>query len=208
MINEKKNMNTPFALNQSSAPVVYIIDNFYQDPDSIRQLALNTKKNADLRYWKGKRSYPLPQEQISHLKPFFENILHEKISNLRSHFHVCNVEDPLVYHSDSQRWAGAIFLTPDAPPEAGTSLWKSKNSGMRTSPTIEEANKRGITLKELVDLTYKNALLDETKWENIDRIGNVYNRCAIWRGNLNHSASKYFGHDDQSARLFQLFFFE
>lgn len=197
-----------FSIGSKTSPVVYIIDNFYENPDAVRKLALESQKNADIRYWKGRRSYPLPKEQIAHLKPFFENILHEKIDNFRSHFHVCNVEDALVYHSDSQRWAGAVFLTPDAPPECGTSLWRSKKSGLRTSPTVEEATRRNMTLKELVDLTYKNALLDETKWENIDKIGNVYNRCAIWRGNLNHSASKYFGHNDETARLFQLFFFE
>lgn len=195
-------------MNPTLKNSVFIVDNFYDDPDKVRQLALNTPKKADLRYWKGRRSAPLPQEMIGHLKPYFESLLHEKIANLRSHFHVCNVKDPLVYHSDSQKWAGALFLTPDAPPESGTSLWRSKTSKLREAPTHEEARKRGMTLKELVDLTYKNALLDETKWENIDRIGNVYNRLAIWRGRLNHSASKYFGHDDETARLFQLFFFE
>lgn len=198
----------PLRLSNQSKNTVFIIDNFYDNPDEVRRLALQTPKNADLRYWKGRRSLPLPQSMIGHLKPYFESLLHENIKNLRSHFHVCTVEDPLVYHSDSQKWAGAVFLTPDAPPESGTSLWRSKSSGLREAPTHEEAQKRNMTLKELVDLTYKNALLDETKWENIDRIGNVYNRLAIWRGRMNHSASKYFGHNDETARLFQLFFFE
>ena len=41
---------------------------------------------------------------------------------------------PIVYHADSQQYAGAIFLTPDAPIEAGTSFWKHKGTGLDWLP--------------------------------------------------------------------------
>ena len=44
---------------------------------------------------------------------------------------------------------------------------------------------------------------DRDKWEEIDRIGNVYNRCVIFDANRYHCATQYTG-----DRLFQEFFFD
>ena len=61
-------MKSVMQLNKESKSIFYVIDDFYENPDEVRQLALKTQKNADIRYWKGKRSYPLPKDQISHIK--------------------------------------------------------------------------------------------------------------------------------------------
>ena len=50
--------------------------------------------------------------------------------------------------------------------------------------------------------------LDGTKWEEIDRIGNKYNRLAIWDAKLIHAASQYFGKNLNDSRLFHMFFFD
>lgn len=49
---------------------------------------------------------------------------------------------------------------------------------------------------------------DPTKWELVDRIGNVYNRLVIWDGSLVHAANCYFGQGLSDGRLFQMFFFD
>jgi mannosyltransferase OCH1-like enzyme len=49
--------------------------------------------------------------------------------------------------------------------------------------------------------------LDYTKWEMVDRIGNVYNRLILYRGDLFHVSLDYFGQNIQDGRLFQTFFF-
>ena len=49
--------------------------------------------------------------------------------------------------------------------------------------------------------------LDGTKWEEIDRIGNKFNRFAMWDAKTIHAASKYFGTSKETGRLFHMFFF-
>lgn len=188
-------------------PMVFVIDNFYEDPDLVRKWALDTPKYADLRYWKGRRSRQLDESMLADIKKRFEEITGKKYSKIQSHFQVCDVTDPLVYHCDRQIWAGAVYLTPNAPPECGTSLWRSKRNGIWKRITEEDCKARGMTYKEMENETFGNgALLDKTQWEEIDRLGNVYNRCALWQGGLVHSCSGYFGHNDETRRLFQLFF--
>jgi hypothetical protein len=196
-----------FKMKEGSDPIAFIIDDFYQDPDRVRQLALATPKRADLRFWKGRRSNVFDQETMAELKARFEKIIGRKFKSIQSHFHVCDVDDPLVYHCDQQAWAGAVYLTPDAPVECGTSLWKSRKNGVSTKITPELAQQHGKPAKQLENETFgEGALLDKTKWTEVDRIGNVYNRCALWRGDRIHSCSGYFGHTDQTRRLFQLIF--
>ena len=51
---------------------------------------------------------------------------------MNGRFQYCVPQDPLVYHNDAQTWAAMVYLTPDAPPECGTSLYVSKDC-LRTS---------------------------------------------------------------------------
>jgi hypothetical protein len=48
---------------------------------------------------------------------------------------------------------------------------------------------------------------DMTQWELVDRIGNLYNRLILYRGDLYHTSLDYFGRDLETGRLFQTFFF-
>lgn len=48
---------------------------------------------------------------------------------------------------------------------------------------------------------------DLTKWELVDRIGNVFNRLVLYPGHYWHMSLDYFGSDLNSGRLFQTFFF-
>jgi len=104
-----------------------------------------------------------------------------------------------VFHVDEQTYAGALYLTPDAPLDSGTSFWKSKHSGLTefisgdAKPTFGE---KGEYLK------------DPEHWELVDKVANVYNRLVLWYGKKIHSASSYFGDTEVDARLFQIFFFE
>jgi hypothetical protein len=132
-------------------------------------------------------------------------------------FQLCVSGEQLVYHSDERSHAAIIYLTPNAPPSSGTSFFKSKATGLRAAPTMADARARvGIELDEqgaqsallaLEANTYGGKLLDRTAWEEVDRIGNVFNRLTVWNAKLIHAATDYFGTDLASGRLFQMFFF-
>lgn len=178
-------------------PSLVIVDNFLTDPDSIREMALNLPYSADENYYKGLRSdqivlYPYLREE-------FQKILNCKITDWMQQsangvFQITSGYDPLVWHSDSQDYAAAIYLTPDAPLSGGTSFWRHKNYKFRK---FEDA-KPGITLDP-------NDLTSSENWELVESIAGIYNRLVIWDAHLIHSATSY--EDIEDARLVQLFFF-
>ena len=48
---------------------------------------------------------------------------------------------------------------------------------------------------------------DFSKWDMTAKVGNVYNRLVLYRGDMFHSSLDYFGKDLKDGRLFQTFFF-
>jgi hypothetical protein len=186
---------------KSLAPSIVVVDDFLDNPDAIRKLALAQTFEADDRYYKGKRSRERFLREFDHR--VFARLLYGAIDNWEHHamsgrFQFCVPSDPLVYHADGQTHAGTIYLTPDAPPESGLSLWRSKVTGVRRPSRNVETDSK----------TFDGNLLDPTKWELVDKIGNVYNRLVLWDATMIHSASCYFGNALPNARLFWMFFFD
>jgi hypothetical protein len=181
------------------APSFVVCDNFYKNPDAIRKFALSKDFNFHPDYHKGKRTdlcYRFPG-----LKERFEELLGCKITNWEKYgtnacFQYCIGGDQLVYHIDQQEYAGVLFLTPDAPPEAGTTFYRSKyNKTMK--PQFNEFDK-----------VFKGGFLDSTGFDVVDVVGNVYNRLVLFDAKLIHAATEYFGKTKEDGRLFQLFFFD
>jgi len=186
-------------VNKTPSPTTWVVDNFYQNPMDIREFALSREFNFS-EYHRGRRTED--QFEIPGTKEAFELIMGMKISNwtethgMCARFQHCTCEDALVYHADSQTWAAAVYLTPNAPYECGTSLLSHKKTGIR------HVNAEGS------DVIWANGHLDPTPWDHIDVIANVFNRLLIWDGKCPHSASEYFGYDKYDSRLFHMFFFD
>lgn len=178
-----------------------VADNVYDDPDAIRKFALSQEFSVRGNY-PGLRT-----------KSFLNNVHKEVINSLvvnstggvtdwlldengdgyTGSFQICTAMDRTWIHSDyNNMWAGVCYLTPDAPLSGGTALYKHKNSGQRMS--IDKVD-------------YGEDAYDLTKWEIVDRIGNVYNRLILYPGNLFHASIDYFGNNLENGRLFQTFFF-
>ena len=54
----------------------------------------------------------------------------------------------------------------------------------------------------------QHTFVDPHPYENVDVAGNVYNRLVIFDAHSIHAAQDYFGHDIESGRLWQMFFFD
>jgi hypothetical protein len=178
---------------------IFVVDNFYSDPYAVREYALQQEFKADLRYYKGKRT----DEKffIPGTRKVFETIIGQQINiwdeyGMNGVFQTCNSEDPLVYHTDLQEWAGMVYLTPNAPFECGTSMYAHKETKARhvSDPGIEVA--------------FNGGYYDKSKFELVDVIGNVFNRLVIFNGKCIHAASEYFGQTIEDSRLFHMFFFD
>jgi hypothetical protein len=90
-----------------------------------------------------------------------------------------------------------LFLTPNAPPQTGTTFYRSKNTGKKK--IFDDAEN---------SVVFKNGYLDSTEFEVVDVVGNVYNRLVLFDAKMFHAASNYFGKTLENGRLFQIFFFD
>lgn len=198
------NFRTVFNKNK---PSILIVDNFYENPDKIREHALKQPFRENLQFYKGLRSQDTLL--LPYVKEEFERLLGVEISDWLGQsangiFQKTLKKDPLVFHADSQDYAGAVYLTPNLPPSMGTSMWKHKKTGCRRPPEhpLEVHNSEQRSCNEVVFT--KESLLDPSYWELVDKVGSVYNRLVLWDAKLIHSASEY---SEETERLVQLFFF-
>lgn len=194
----KKKSN--FDINKKQVPTFVVADNFYAEPDKVREFALSKEFKYNPNYHKGKRTNET--YLFDGMKERFEELIGTKIKNWTHYpvhgcFQYCIAGDQLVYHMDLQDYAGVLFLTPDAPPEAGTKFFRSKNT-----------KKMSVSDASDFDKTFKTGFYDKTQFDEVDTVGNVYNRLVLFNARLIHAASEYFGTTKDDGRLFQLFFFD
>jgi hypothetical protein len=85
---------------------------------------------------------------------------------------------------------------------AGTGIYRHKATGWQhydykreNEPGYKESGPPGDEMQ------------DYTKWELVDRIGNVFNRLIMYRADNYHVSLDYFGKNMYDGRLFQVFFF-
>lgn len=192
------------SINKNSRNRIWIVDNFYENPDEVRQFALNQVFNEGGigKGYIGRRT--AQQYLFPGLKEKFEEIMGKKIIKWEEHgmngrFQISWAGEPLVYHCDNQRWAGMLYLTPNAPFEAGTTLYAHKKSRVR-----DYYDPRWTEVFPTAETTH----LDKTPFEPVDVAGNVYNRLIIFDASSIHSASEYFGQDKNDGRLWHMFFFD
>jgi len=189
-------------LSTQRPPQLLVVDDFYDDPDSVRNFALRQDFAEDLRFFKGQRT--LKTFRFPGIHERFQCLLQAKVTRwsemeVNGVFQFCTAKDPLVYHADTQMYAGAVYLTPNAPAQCGTSFFRS-----RTHTDVRRWPIAGHTY----DSVFPTGHYDRTKFELVDIVGNVYNRLVIWDAQLLHSASEYFGDRLENSRLFHLFFFD
>ena len=174
-----------------------IVDNFYTNPDAVRNYALSLPFDVKGNF-PGSRTKPYLPDDLKEAIQYWMSPM-GKITNWFENygytgaFQIATAIDRTWIHSDyNNMWAGVCYLTPDPPLSGGTALYRHKESGERAS---------------INNVDHGQDAYDYTKWEVVDRIGNVYNRLILYPGNLYHASVDYFGSDINNGRLFQTFFF-
>ena len=99
-----------------------------------------------------------------------------------------------------------IYLTPNAPYDAGTSLWQHRRTGLVMPPTKRDAERLGSSVEKLAAILERDARI-RSRWIEIDRVGNVFNRAVMFPGGFYHSASRHFGSSFRDGRIYQSFHF-
>jgi len=186
-----------------------IVDDFYNNVDEVRKFALSQPFDVKGNY-PGVRTGCLindsTRENIQKIvEPHGGKIIdwlesdeytgsfQMATSRERTWVHSDNVNNSYL-HDSPNYWGGVLYLNPDAPLEGGTSFYRSK-----VNKSIYNHN-----YDHLASDVYSQ---DMTKWDIATEVKNIYNRLILFRGDQWHSSSTYFGHDDETGRLTQVFFF-
>ncbi|NDB29339.1 glycosyltransferase, partial [archaeon] len=186
-----KNKPNYFKVNDNMKKRLWVVDDFYVEPDKVREYALSVEFSEDKDWYKGIRSKE--QYNFPGIQEAFEKIMGMKLKPLDSHgmcgrFQICTAQENIVYHYDSQAWAAMIYLTPNAPVESGTMLLKSKITGARNLADPD------------VDKSFERGFYDGTQFDVVDKVGNVYNRLVIMDARCIHAACQYFGTNKENSR--------
>ena len=183
------------------------IDNFYSNPMEVREFALKQEFAVRGNY-PGQRTVSFLNDS---LKKTFRDILFPFAGEITwwggdytGSFQYTTAADRSWIHADSTTdWAAVCYLTPDAPVSAGTGIFKHKATGWMhydyklagKDPNYDKLAPPGDDMQ------------DYTKWEMVDRVGNLFNRLIMYRADNYHVSLDYFGKDINDGRLFQVFFF-
>ena len=186
-----------------------IVDNFYDDPDSVREYALAQEFKANEAYHKGNRT------QKSYIpgwaKDEFSRLLGKQVTEFvgaTGVFQYCVAKDNVVYHYDTQEYAAMVYLSPNAPLQTGTQTFRSKLTGLYGAATDEDVTRFGKSKEEIDTLSFNgNNFYDRHNMELVDSAANLYNRCVIFNARALHAATSYYGSNKEDSRLFHLYFF-
>lgn len=182
-------------------PCFLVFDNFYNNVDQVREYALDLNFNIEGNY-PGLRTDPENLKQHNYLKTFFEeNILHKKIeywpTEYNTSYQYTTQDSETWIHHDDTEWAGVLYLTPNAPLESGTAIYRHRETGIYSWDEKDE-----------IDYNKSEEARDLLKWQQIAFSANIYNRLVLYRGSLYHrSVLPGFGSTKEDGRLFQTFFF-
>ena len=197
---------------------VTVIENFYENPEVIRAFALAQKftyckERPNIKYvYPGCRTQDLSildkalfDKICTKLVSVFHNSEHDVMRwSITTSFQSVSEEygQGVIHTDDNTVFAGVLYLTPNAPLNSGTSLFKKNKTFdetkyQRTLVEMDERFKAG----EIAMNTSYHSMFDE-----IVRVNNVYNTLIIYEGRHFHAANEFFGKNLQDSRLAQVFF--
>lgn len=187
---------------------IIVVDNFYNNAMETRNFILKQDFSVKGNY-PGQRTVSYANEHLrdiiqKYVEPFggkitdFPMPTNDSPNTYNGAFQYTTSRDRSWVHMDAyNNWAGVLYLTPDAPLSSGTAFYRFHDGAM------DETDGLLLNNKEQTD-KYSQ---DMTKWEMVDRVGNVFNRLILFNSKKYHMSMDYFGDNRENGRLFQTFFF-
>lgn len=197
---------------------VIIVDNFYEDAEIIRRMALNAEYNHfdDILNFPGsesKKSF----YTADHVKRFEEilgvNIDYNPEKNIFGKFRYSKMLDDAktsVHLDWDIDWTGIIYLSLDKHSRGGLGLYRHRETGLYRCPKdINEFKKLGYSDVYDFDKQFIIPITkDLDKWELVREIPIKYNRLVLFKGSeYFHGIRDQFGNTIDDSRLTQNFFF-
>lgn len=177
---------------------IIVSDGFYQNPDDVRAFSLSQDFSIKGNY-PGTRTQPFLHQGIFDT---IQSIVKIPITywpndSYNGAFQFSLENDHTWVHADHTTvWSGVVYLTPNAPLQAGTAFFRHTETGLEVYPS--EA-----ALRKQCD---QDASRRE-RWLTTDQVANKFNRLVLFRGKHFHCSQNHFGNTKETGRLFQTFFF-
>ena len=196
----------------------HVVDDFYSDPNRIRLAALGLcfTEPDEVTGWRTRPYHPRGIRRLIETK-FRVHI--DGWENDPTAVELCNGvflsafssgarAEPVGIHFDEPaRWMMmVVYLTPNAPKDAGTSFWQHRATGLVCRPTNKDAERLGLSVRDLNALLEKDSQVRK-RWIETDRVSNCFNRAVMFPSGLLHSATRHFGNNYRNGRLYQAFHF-
>jgi len=191
-------------------PDIIVIDNFYDNPDSVRQNALTCEYmpvKHDTGFfkfghapWPGRVSvnaYSPKNLDLSISKLLSKQVRQLPIIN-SGRFRMSRIDDIQnnMVHLDGCDYAGVLYLN-DIANTPGTIFYTHKKTNCMYGS------------KDLFDELILNNEVHDTQFWDINFVSNiVYNRLIVYPANMFHGIGPLFGTTNEDARLVQIFFWE
>jgi hypothetical protein len=181
-----------------------VIDDFLDDPDSLRAWALTQEYEMPEQFY-GMRSRSKGTYDTAGYRQRFEKALGGTTSNFipvsggAVWLSLADDQDRLPgVHADDidpAAYGALLYLTPGGPADCGTSFWRNRMTGLERVTDLDEWNRNG------------GGPLDLTSFEEVERVEYLYNRVVVYPLNRLHSATRHFGVGIGDGRMHTMFWY-
>ena len=178
---------------------VVVKDDFYENPDEVRQLALGkTYEKPQAGTVQLAANYICTDEEaiplIKRIKPYVKSDPENPVqgASILFRYTLAGVDKKVFCHVDGCSYAGILYLTLPEHCAGGTTIYRHKPTG-----------------DEIYDKTHRHLydFNDPDQWEVLREMEMVYNRMVMYPGQLFHAITPvFFGDTIENGRLTQNLF--
>jgi uncharacterized protein DUF6445 len=195
---------------------VYVVDDFYAEPDKVRDFALRSDFASAGKYnypgWQSMRALTANSLADAFSEVIGEQVVPEPDRYTWGGFRLITVSTGAMtkVHADTAvDWAAMVYLTPGIDDAAGTGFFRHKETGLFGPPTDAQARALGYAdANEFEEQVARRDMADLAKWELVSHVHPQYNRLVIFRGCTQyHAPLAGSGSNAGDGRLTQNFFF-
>jgi len=194
-----------------------VIDNFYDEPDLVRDFALDQEFFKGQRgSWPGLRTKLFHENNMPMLQVFWDKLLfyirdygYTGFSQFQTAFHMVDASYGRGWvHDDDPKLniAGVIYLNEKAPLGSGTVIYNDKED-INLDEYADKFMKDVLSETPEEREPYQQYREEQTKlFDKTITMESVFNRCIIFDTRCWHSAEEFFGNSVDTNRLTQVFF--
>lgn len=196
---------------------ITIIDDFFEEPDLVRDYALSLDyfidENSTTPGVRSKQLHEINLDLFETTLKKFISIFYPNTQHIQWDAKMCfqlvreNFDEGWV-HKDDSLISGMIYLNPHPEHDGGTTIYKRKysHSNLKNLEEKKETFNIGNSGEKIPQNLVEKRKSNNDQFRETVVVKNEYNRLIAFDSNEFHSANKFFGRTKEQTRLTLLFF--